>query len=148
MLAPLLALGLTVLTLAFSFSLLTLGLALRCFHATLAALWSSLGLEVFDSVAHISEKSHLFSDGWWFARNLGPLWSHLVVETMADFVLNHLPLIGRQPHEAGDFINEIIDTVFVPQAILFANRLDSRDALAERCSEGGFKAFPLGVLWV
>ena len=67
---------------------------------------------------------------------------------MADFVLNHLPLVGRQPHEAGDFINEIVDTVFVPQAIPFANRLGSRDALAERCSEGGFEAFPLGVLWV
>ena len=73
LLAPLLALGLTVLTLAFSFSLLTLGLALRCFLATLAPLWSSLGLDVFDSVAHVSEQSQLFSDGWWFARNLGPL---------------------------------------------------------------------------
>ena len=73
LLAPLLTLGLTILALAFSFSLLSLGLALRCFLATLAPLWSSLGLNVFDSVAHVSEQSQLFSDGWWFARNLGPL---------------------------------------------------------------------------
>ena len=65
---------------------------------------------------------------------------------MADFVLNHLPLVGRQPHEAGDFVNEIVDTIFVPQAIPFADRLCSRDALAKGCSEGGFEAFPLGVL--
>src|SRR6266699_44118 len=76
------------------------------------------------------------------STSLRPLQQQQVVQAVPDLVFHGAAFVARNPHQAGNFVDEIVDAGRVAEFVPLPDRLLTGDPLAKGSPERGFEQIP------